>query len=334
MIFSIFDENQYSAEVEYYILNSDASTFGFDFSGEGTGKHILTTTNWTVSTWYKMALGAKSDTSRTYFACWIKTAYTSGEWVLYGIISLGGANRTFNQSSVFMEDFGATNMLRGCRVKDSVGHVADSSWEYWDAGYIHSYHANTGWDNNQNCSYTIAQLPTSWPYNGVPYVEIFSGDGAGTASPSLPHQFDMNYMSAVTSSPQFPSYIQGLSSDLYVSPSNLSNVNSDVVQTNTRYWWMIESAGSGYVYILTTDRQRAITISGVNSGDDLKCNAFVGSDAQKWQLQLISEHTYYLVPKNATSMNMCVEQVSPALGAKIELYPHDPTVLRTKFKIY
>lgn len=327
IILAIWDDNTNLAAIEYYTNLADTSNFDFTELGE-SGKHIISAINWQDQTWYSMAVGVKSDNDFTYYFHWVKEELDTNEfWKLYGIIRLPVGCRTLNKSTVFQEDFDATNALREGWISHAFGRFASSgNWDSWSSGEVKSYNPNTGdWNTGTNCDCGTGT------YADGEYVIMRTGNGAGTCSEPLPFQFQHEYQSgSPLYSPTFPCYIKSNYSSLYVSPDS---TGTKVVQKASRHWWNFVDAGNGYVYILTTDRTKAITISGTTDGSDLTLTAFSGgTDSQKWKVENVSG-VYYLYPKNAPSMNMDIEGPSYQPDADIQIWTHNTSTLQFKWTI-
>lgn len=325
IILAVWNDGSNLADIEYYTAEADTSNF--DFGGEGTGKHIISDVNWQDSTWYSMAVGVKSDNVYTYYFYWL-TKELDADWKLYGIIRLPKGGRTLNKSSVFQEDFGSTPLsLRQCRISNTYGRVVSTqNWECWNSGLIRAFNPNTNkWDTKEECNFSLGT------YSNGGYVALTTGKGAGTCRLNLPYSFHYNLSGTVPRSyPQFPCYIKSNYSNLYISPN--SN-RTKVVQKSTRHWWNFVNAENNYVYILTADKTKAITISGTNDGDNLTLTTFSGgTENQKWKIERVSG-VYYLYPKNAPSMNMDIEGPSYLEDANIQIWKHDTSALQFKWTI-
>lgn len=325
IILAIWDQPPYSAAIEYYTNAADTNDFDFTEIGE-TGKHILSSVHWQDHTWYSMAVGVKSDAEFTYYFQWLKEELSSN-WVLYAIIRLPQGGRTLHKIAAFQEDYGKTNQMRECYISNAFGrNSTNGTWESWDSGIVRSHNPNTNeWDTESNCDCGVGTYPDG------EYVILRSGQGTGTSSELIPYSFQHNYQGTMpTSIPVFPCYIKSNYSHLYVSPN--SN-ESYVVQKSARYWWNIVDAGNGYVYILTTDKTKAITISGTGCGDDLILTSFSnGSDPQKWKI-IITSGVCHLYPKNNLNMNMDIEGPSCNVNERIQIWTHDSTTPQFKWTI-
>jgi hypothetical protein len=329
-ILGIFDLNSTdTAEVEYYTIASQGTSF--DSGGSEPGAHIFSLINWSVGVWYRIAVGVKSDANKTYYAYWV-TPSSNTNWVLYGIISLPGANKTITTPHSFLEDLGSGGELRGCRYSNVYGRYASSGvWTYFNSGTITSM--NTNYTPHDNCKNNCDCGKGVDPNNNYEYVYTKSGTGAGWCTKDLPYYFSCAYSDVVPSSyPTFPSYIKSYHSNLYAAPSSSTQ---DVIQRTDKYWWVIENAGNGYVYILTTDRTQALSITGTNNGDNLKYATFSTSDdKQKWELQLDSNNRYYIIPKNASAKGMDIKNNATTNGAKLQIYTRNTTAARFKWYVY
>lgn len=325
IILAIWDDGTNLAAIEYYTAEADTSNF--DFSGEGTGKHIISDIDWQDDKWYCMAVGVKSDSEYTYYFYWTAEELIF-DWKLYGIIRLPVGGRTLNKSSVFQEDFGSTpENLRRCRISHAYGRAASTqSWESWNSGKVQSYNPNTQiWNSTYECDFSMGTYPDG------EYVTLTTGNNGGTCSVNLPHIFEFSIAgTSPISYPKFPCYIKSNFSNLYVSPDS---DEAKVVQKAVRHWWNFVDAGNGYVYILTTDRKKAITISGTSSGNELILSAFSdGNDMQKWKIENVSD-VCYLYPKNAPSLNMDIRGPSYEENASIQIWTHDTTSLQFKWTV-
>lgn len=324
---AIWNDNANLAEVEYYTNLADTSNFDFTELGQ-SGKHIISAINWQDQTWYSMAVGVKSDSEFTYYFQWVKKELESNDcWKLYGIIRLPVGGRTLNKSTVFQEDFDATNALRESWISNAFGRLTSTgAWDSWSSGVVQSYNPNTCvWNTGANCNCGTGN------YADGEYVLLRTGYGSGTCSENLPFHFQHDHSgSGPIYSPSFPCYIKSNFSSLYVSPNSS---NTKVVQKTTRYWWNIVDAGDGYVYILTTDRTKAVTISGTTDGSNLKLTTFSGGiSTQKWKIEKVSG-VCYLYPKNAPLMNMDIEGPSYQPDANIQLWTHNTSPLQFKWTI-
>lgn len=273
-----------------------------------------------------MAVGVKSDNEYTYYFYWVKEELDT-EWTLYGIIRLPLDGRTLNKSSVFQEDLASTNLLREGYISNAYGRVASTkAWECWNSGVIRAYNPNTQqWDTQEKCSFNLGTYPEG------EYIGLCTGQGSGNCTDRLPYSFQLELTgSAPLYSPDFPCYIKSKYSNLYVAPAS---AGQDVVQKAKRYWWNFVDAGDGYVYILTTDKTQAITISEILNGADLTLSSFSsGSDNQKWKIENISGVSY-LYPKNALSMNMDIEGPSYLENAKIQIWTHNTSATQFQWTI-
>lgn len=324
IILAVWDDDSYLAEVEYY--TSLANTSDFDFVEGRHGKHIISSINWQDNTWYSMAVGVKSDSDATYYFQWVKEE-VDNNWTLYSIIRLPLGGRTLNKSSVFQEDYASTNLLRQCRISNAYGRQATTgTWGNWNTGVIKSLNPNTGeWNTRNNCNCGLGTYPEG------EYVYLSTGDGAGTCSKRLPHSFELEYSGNIPMySPTFPYYIKSNFSNLHISPDS---TGTKVVQKSSRYWWNFVRSSDGYVYILTTDKTKAITISGVNNGDNLILSPFsINSNTQKWR---INENfgVVYLSPKNALTKNIDIEGPSTLEDAELQIWTHNTTTQQFKWTI-
>ena len=301
IILAIWDDGSNVTTIEY--LSTLADPDDINFNENGPGKHIITDYTWNVGTWYTMTVGVKSDSINnfTYYAQWVAQE-SVWNWKLYAIIGLPGANRVLNKSSVFQEDFAANNILREGRISNAYGHLAVSpyNWELWDLGEIRSYDPNTNeWDKKPNCNYELGT------YSNGKYIALTTGSGAGTCINNLPHTFLLIVSGGTPPSiPEFPHYIKSCYSSKYVKPSTTPNDNH-IIQSTTRYWWDIKSAGNGYVYILNPENTKALTISGTSNGDPLIMTPFTATDDQKWLIDnTATSGVKYICPKNAIAKSI------------------------------
>ncbi len=327
LLLSIWDNGSICPEIEYY--NSLADTNDFDFDGEGTGKHVFTYNNWSNSTWYSMTVATKSFDGCTFYAQWLSKSDTN-DWVLIAIIRYPEEGHTLNKSSVFQEDFTFhESEKRGCSVSGAYGRNASTgNWESWDTGkirtcyYPYSDNSVIEWDYAYNCDWGVASETRG------SYVYLCAGGDSSPPSSTLPANFKLTSQASTPNCyPEFPKCIKSAYSDLYVNPED-----DAIVQKAVRYWWNFLNAGDGYVYLLSSDKTNAITVTGTSSGSNLAFSPFVtGNKYQMWKIEADGD-IFYLYPKVDEEKNMDIEGPSKKEGAYIQIWRHSTTT--TQFKWY
>lgn len=329
LMFSIWDNNQITPKIEYYIKGK-ADENNFDFSGEGTGKHICTNIQWSMWKWYGMAVGTKSFGSNTYYMQWLRD--DSNEWKLIGIISFPVANLTLNKSSVFQEDFvNNKNKKRRCRVNNSYGRNSqNNNWISWNTGKIRScYYPTTNssgiWDDTINCGFGKGSD------NGREYVYLEAG-GDSMTQKRLPYNFYLNSQLSPVSYPEFPKCIKSKYSGLFVNHNG-----SQVVQSSQKYWWNFVDAGigGGYINIKSTDNEKALTVTSmVDDGAELVLSDFIPREARQiWKIQKDVNGFVYIIPTSSPSRCMDIRGPSGDEGAIIQLWTYNTHAEQFKWYI-
>ena len=157
LIFSLWDlKDGIRPTVEYSLSQS----YG-DFGGEGEGKHVYTSYDWKVNTWYSMKIDRVYENGKTYFSQYIKEE--DGEWLKTATISYPVKYDYLSLTYVFQEDFMFNNLRRSCEVRNAGGLVAGTdTWVDWNECYISNSFFPTDdatWEHgvmeniNFNCDY-------------------------------------------------------------------------------------------------------------------------------------------------------------------------------------
>ncbi|MCM1508028.1 MAG: DUF3472 domain-containing protein [Ruminococcus flavefaciens] len=325
-MFSIWDNGNLQPQIEYYIQGADENNF--DFSGEGTGKHIYTNVQWSMNKWYGMAVGTKSFGGNTYYMHWLRKP--NNDWQLIGIISFPVENLTLNKSSVFQEDFANNeDKKRRCRVKHSYGRNSKTNkWVSWNTGTVKSCYYPTEdssgeWNTQKNCN---CGKGTD---NDEEYVFIESGGENYSSSNKIPFDFNLDSPDSPTSYPEFPKCIKSKYSGLFVSHNG-----SKVVQSEKKYWWNFVDAGSGYVYIKSSDNKQALTVTTMDDGSDLAFSDFEsGNIKQQWKIQEDVNGLSYIRPRAVPSKTMDIEGSSGDEGAIIQIWTYNTHAEQFKWYI-
>lgn len=327
LIFSLWESGSDIPEIEY--ISPWTNTSRLLFSGEGTGKHILTTLNWEVGAWYTLCIGTKTMYGKTFIAQWVRKEGDTN-WLLCGIMSFPVKNKYIRSSSFFMEDYRFNNYTKKCSLKNYFGRRIDNSaWHSRDQYIISNrYYPYKGESTHQDnvsidCDFGIDSSgdPSLWIQAGGE--DLINPTPHGFVLPTDP-PISVEQDSTPIHTPQYPlllpRYIQSKLSSLYISPG----ANDQVVQGDVAYHWVFEDSGDDYFYILSYDKSKAITVN--SDGNTLTMEAFSESDAQKWTKYSYPQSiNVYFVPKNYPSKSMMVSGGSTEVGGAIALSNFDDT---------
>lgn len=334
ILLSIWNDGELLPEIEYVSAMGDMKNL--DFGGEGEGKHIFTNYPWEVGKWYTMCIGTKTMNGKTYYAQWIREE-NSDEWFLTAIISFPKPNRMLNSGSMFQEDFAFNgNEMRRCRLRNAYGRYAGTNnWCSWAKNKItNAYfpYKETTWDDVQwnvtvNCNWGVGSNNS--------YVWVQSGgDTPDNGKKAPPITYTLTQSGTPSTYPSWttilPKYLRNEYSNLYAVPSG-----SQVVQSETPYYWNFIDSNDGYLQIATSDNSKAISLSGTADGSDVVLEAFNGSsNNQKWNTYNAGKNLLcYIKPKTAPNMNMDVEGPYMSEGTPIQIWTHNTTAKQFKWSV-
>lgn len=116
--------------------------------------------------------------------------------------------------------------------------------------------------------------------------------------------------------------VKNVNSLKYLAPSG-----TKIIQRGSMYRWLFIPVDENYYYIVTQDCLHAITISGLNTGDDLAFSLFEpGNSQQMWKIQDAGNDNVYIIPKDASTMAMDIENYSTSANAYAQIETFDSSV--------
>ena len=113
VILSIWGTDRGTPTVEYMLPGAYQGTF----TGEGTGKQVLTDYNWQVGVWYTMQIEARTENGRTVYYQFITPE--NGETVCIAAVSFPRANLGLPWLCAFQEDWKYNNFARSCYLRNA-----------------------------------------------------------------------------------------------------------------------------------------------------------------------------------------------------------------------
>ena len=149
VIMSMWDNGSVKPTIEYapYAFKAQA------FDGEGTGKQVLSTYDWSKLRWYTMRIQARTSGSKTVYEQWIRPE--DGSWTKICAISYPQRNCGFKSVCAFLEDFYPfTNLRRSMQLRNMSGRAADTGkWKGNKRYTISNYEDNRlqTYNVNYNC---------------------------------------------------------------------------------------------------------------------------------------------------------------------------------------
>lgn len=143
VILSIWDTENGSPTIEYPLSAAD------DFSGEGTGKHVLDDYDWKINTWYTMRIQAVPYDGKTVYEQWVKSE--NGNWEKTAAISFPKDGLGFTWDCFFMEDFMFNNRKRDCMICNAYARKKDTGeWISLSDFSLYGYSSNRFEEENPN----------------------------------------------------------------------------------------------------------------------------------------------------------------------------------------